>query len=155
MRWEGQISCASRKDPSEHKGIRQIVHSHKILRFVGKILEILQANDVETEIKEASIFALQSMKIRRAVTPILSLINDMQSPSGLRLAGVKAIGFLGDSSDESVVNTLSSIFQNETGEIYETAISVIGKVGLVQFSDDFLGSCPFSRLFGRFSIDFT
>ena len=40
MRWEGQISCASRKDPSEHKRIRYILHSHKILRFVGKILEI-------------------------------------------------------------------------------------------------------------------
>ena len=139
----------------ESKTIRaNAIRSLGKLRYegsVGKILEILQANDVETEIKEASIFALQSMKIRKAVTPILSLINDMQSPSGLRLAGVKAIGFLGDSSDESVVNTLSSIFQNETGEIYETAISVIGKVGLVQFSDDFLsivadrGATPHAR----------
>ena len=45
MRWEGQISCASRKDPSEHKGIRYIVHSTLNIRtkssvFVGKILEI-------------------------------------------------------------------------------------------------------------------
>ena len=101
-------------------------------------MHIKKFPELESEIKEASIFALQSMKVRRAVAPILSLINDMQSPSGLRLTGIKAIGFLGHSSDESVVNALSSIFQNETGEIYETAIGVIGKVGLVQFSDNFL-----------------
>ena len=79
------------------------------------------------------------MKVRRAVAPILSLINDMQSPSGLRLTGIKP-QFLGHSSDESISMRCRQFSKNETGEIYETAIGVIGRLACTIFRQFFIDS---------------
>ena len=139
----------------ESKSIRaSAIRSLGKLRYeksIEKMLGFLSDNNVGSEIKQSAITALQAMSVKKAIQPILSLVNDQQSSLELRLIGVEALGYLGNSANESVVTMLTSIFQNETGEIYEATIVALGKLGIGQFSDDFAdivqdrGATPIAR----------
>jgi HEAT repeat protein len=66
-------------------------------KFVGRLIEIVQAADSAPQVRMEAIYALARLGDRRAVLPLMALLeHDMTHREGYAMAAIPALGMLGD-----------------------------------------------------------
>lgn len=115
------------QDKSEYKSIRaEAASSLGTLLDVRASMPLLAAlDDKNAEVREKAATALGAIKDSKAVGKLRSLVQNRLEDAAVRAASITALGAIGD---KSVEPQFLYILKTETGDIYNNAISALGKL---------------------------